>query len=299
MPPAEQEALLDYVQPAALMSDATKAAVKKAGLPVRDLLVRSCLAGGLLGYATSLVMVVLSQNLAPLVGAIVFPVGFVILVLLGLELVTGNFALLPIGLAAGELSFSRMLRNWGWVYAGNLIGSVLYALLFYLALTNAGTASGGPIGELVKAAAQKKTLGYMAGGFRGWEAAFIKGILCNWMVTLGAVLAMASRSTVGKIVAMWLPITTFFAHGYEHSVVNMFLIPVGMLFGAPVSIRQWWLWNQLPVTLGNLVGGVVLTGLALYVTHAPNKAATVELKLRNPELPDVALADVSGAVEAG
>ncbi len=264
---------MDYVQPTDLLHDATKAASRKASLLVRDLLIRSFLAGGLLAYATSLVFIVLSQNVAPVVGAILFPVGFVILVLLGLELATGNFALLPIGWAAGEVSFPRMLRNLGWVYVGNLAGSLFYALLFYLAVTNCGTSGGGAVGELIKSAAQKKTIAYMAVGLRGWETAFVKGVLCNWMVTLGAVLAMASRSTIGKVVAMWLPIMTFFAHGYEHSIVNMFLIPTGMLFGASVSLSQWWVWNQIPVTLGNLVSGALLTGLALYVTNKPKKAA--------------------------
>ena len=274
---------MDYVQPTDLLQDATKAASKKASLSVRDLLIRSFLAGGLLAYATSLVFIVLSQNVAPIVGAIIFTVGFVILVLLGLELATGNFALLPMGWAAGEVPFPKMLRNLGWVYLGNLAGSLFYGLLFYLAITNSGASGGGAVGELLKAAAQKKTIAYMAVVLRGWETAFIKGMLCNWMVTLGAVLAMASRSTIGKVVAMWLPIMTFFAHGYEHSIVNMFLIPTGMLFGAPISLSQWWIWNQIPVTLGNLVSGALLTGLALYVTNAPQKAVAMVLPLRAEE----------------
>jgi formate transporter len=285
---ARRRCFLDYVQPTDLLSDATKAASRKASLSVRDLLIRSFLAGGLLAYATSLVFIVLSQNVAPIVGAILFPVGFVILVLLGLELATGNFALLPIGWAAGEVSFPGMLRNLGWVYLGNLAGSLFYALLFYLAVTNSGTGGGGAVGELMKSAAQKKTIAYMAIGLRGWETAFIKGVLCNWMVTLGAVLAMASRSTIGKVVAMWLPIMTFFAHGYEHSIVNMFLIPTGMLFGASVTLSQWWIWNQIPVTLGNLVSGALLTGLALYVTNTPKKAASMVIPLRIEEPADVA-----------
>jgi formate transporter len=270
---------LDYVHPTELLCDATKAASRKASLSVRDLLIRSFLAGGLLAYATSLVFIVLSQNVAPIVGAILFPVGFVILVLLGLELATGNFALLPMGWAAGEVTLGKMARNLGWVYMGNLAGSLFYGVLFYLAVTNCGTTGSGAIGELMRAAAQKKTLGYLALGLRGWETAFIKGILCNWMVTLGAVLAMASRSTIGKVVAMWLPIMTFFAHGYEHSIVNMFLIPTGKFFGAPVSLGQWWVWNQIPVTLGNFVSGAVLTGLALYVTNASPKSTTLEIPL--------------------
>jgi formate/nitrite transporter len=286
---------LDYVQPMELLKDAAQAASRKASLSVRDLLIRSFLAGGLLAYATSLVFIVLSQNVAPIVGAILFPVGFVILVLLGLELATGNFALLPMGWAAGEVSLGKMARNLGWVYLGNLAGSLFYGVLFYLAVTNCGTTGSGAVGDLIKAAAQKKTLGYMALGLRGWETAFIKGVLCNWMVTLGAVLAMASRSTIGKVVAMWLPIMTFFAHGYEHSIVNMFLIPTGRLFGAPVSLGQWWVWNQIPVTLGNLVSGALLTGLALYVTNMPRKAATMEISLGTAETARVAAGQVAEA----
>lgn len=90
---------------------------------------------------------------------------------------------------------------------------------------------------------------------------------------------MASCSTFGKVVAMWLPIMTFFAHGYEHSIVNMFLIPTGILFGGQVSLRQWFIWNQIPVTLGNLASGALLTGLALYVTNSSKKSATLEIPL--------------------
>jgi len=76
---------------------------------------------------------------------------------------------------------------------------------------------------------------------------------------------------VGKIAATWLPIFTFFALGFEHTVVNMFIIPTGMLLGAKVSVYEWWVWNQIPVTLGNFVGGFVFTGLALYTTFKPVK----------------------------
>jgi formate/nitrite transporter len=269
---------LDYVQPSELLKDAIQAATKKAALAVRDLLIRSFLAGGLLAYASSLVFIVLAQNVPPIVGALLFPVGFVILVLLGLELATGNFALLPMGWAAGEVSPSEMIRNLGWVYLGNLVGSLFYGLLFYLAVTNCGASGSGTVGELVKAAAQKKTLGYMALGLRGWETAFLKGVLCNWMVTLG------------KVIAMWLPIMTFFAHGYEHSIVNMFLIPTGMLFGAPVSVGQWWIWNQIPVTLGNFVSGALLTGLLLYVTNMPKKSAMMEIPLGGEGVAEVRMA---------
>jgi len=259
--------MTDYVAPKELVQEVVQLAKRKSDLPVRDMLIRGMLAGTFLGYATSLVFVVLSQGLPPIVGAILFPVGFVILVLLGLELVTGNFALLPAGVMAGSVRITRLLANWGWVYLGNLIGSVLYAGLFYLAITNWRTGNGGPIADLLKQAAQKKTLAYLALGPSGWATALVKAVLCNWMVTIGAVLALVSRSTVGKIAAMWLPIMTFFALGYEHSVVNMFLIPSAMMLGAPISLAQALFWNLLPVTIGNLFAGAVLTGMALYATY--------------------------------
>jgi len=271
--------MTDYVGPKELIQEAVQLARRKSELPVRDMLIRGILAGAFLGYATSLVFVVLSQGLAPIVGAILFPVGFVILVLLGLELVTGNFALLPAGVMAGTVRVSKLLRNWGCVYLGNLIGGLLYAALFYLAITSWRTGNGGSVADLVKQAAQKKTLAYMALGSQGWGTAFVKAILCNWMVTIGAMLALVSRSTVGKITAMWLPIMTFFALGFEHSVVNMYLIPSGMMFGAPISVRQALFWNLLPVTLGNLVAGALLTGAALYATY-PSETAPIAIQVQ-------------------
>jgi formate/nitrite transporter len=258
---------VDYVNPRAVIAEALEVAKKKADLPVRDLLLRSFLAGAFLGYATSLALIVVSQGSPPILGAILFPAGFVMLVLLGLELATGNFALLPLGSMSVQVPLRAMLRNWGWVYVGNLLGGLLYAVLFYLAITNCGASDGGTLGNLLRQTAEKKTIAYMAMGTRGWLTAMIKGILCNWMVTLGTVLALASRSTVGKVVAMWLPIMTFFAHSYEHSIVNMYVIPAGMLLGAPVSIGRWWLWNRIPVTLGNIISGVFLTAWVFYATH--------------------------------
>src|SRR5215471_8931473 len=259
---------MDYVPPNEVVSGALNAAVKKAGLSAGDMLIRGFLAGAFLAYATSLVFVALSQGVPGIVGAIIFPVGFVMLVLLGFELATGNFALLPAAVMDRRISGRAMLRNWAWVYVGNLIGSVVYAFLFYLAITSFDANNGAALGDQLRKVAQTKTVGYAALGMSGWGTAFVKAMLCNWMVTVGTMLAFVSRSTIGKIAAMWLPITIFFAHGYEHSIVNMFVFPAGILLGAPVSLGQWWWWNQVPVTLGNLLAGALLTGLALWYTYA-------------------------------
>jgi len=275
--------MTDYVNPKELLQAAVQLAKRKSELSVRDMLIRGILAGAFLAYATSLVFIVSSQGLPPIVGAILFPVGFVMLVLLGLELVTGNFALLPAGVMAGTVRITKLLRNWGWVYLGNLIGSLLYAALFYLAITNWRTGNGGAVADLLKQAAQKKTLAYAALGYSGWATVLVKAVLCNWMVTMGAMLALVSKSTVGKIAAMWLPIMMFFALGFEHCVVNMFLIPSGMMLGAPISASQLLFWNLLPVTLGNLAAGTLLTGMALYATYPTAAAApTSQIQVSAP-----------------
>jgi formate transporter len=170
-----------------------------------------------------------------------------------------------------------LLANWGWVFVGNLIGSVVYGGLLAIALTNFGATAPAGVAAKIIAIAQAKTTGYEALGYAGMITVFVKAILCNWMVCLAIVAAMTTSSTIGKIACAYMPVFIFFAQGFEHSVVNMFIIPTGMMMGAKVSVGQWWLWNQIPVTLGNLVGGFVFTGLALYVTHKPRAAAPAPL----------------------
>ena len=252
---------MSYVKPDAVVENMIVAGTGKGNLAVKDLLVRGMLSGALLGVATTLAFTATLQTGAPIAGAIIFPVGFVMIVLLGLELVTGNFALLPVAAADGKLDIGKMLNNWLWVFIGNLIGSVAYAALFALSAPKPDMAE-----QIIKVATAK-TIGYEKMGAMGFVVVFVKAMLCNWMVTMGVVMALTSTSTTGKILAMWLPILTFFAQGFEHSVVNMFVIPAGMMLGAPISIGQWWMYNQIPVTLGNIVGGALFTGLALYYTH--------------------------------
>jgi formate/nitrite transporter len=260
---------MDYAKPSDVVTAMVDASLKKLALTPRDLLIRGALSGALLGAATSLAFGAAVTTGQPLVGALIFPVGFVMIVLLGLELVTGSFALLPLAPIDGKSSWSAVASNWSWVFLGNLIGSIIYGGLLAIALTNMGTAAPAGVAARIVQIAEAKTIANEALGAAGMVSVFVKAILCNWLVCLGVVMAMTSTSTVGKIAAAWLPIVTFFAQGFEHTVVNMFIIPTGMLMGAKVSVYQWWVWNQIPVTLGNLVGGFLFTGLALYATYRP------------------------------
>jgi formate transporter len=260
---------MDYVKPAEVAKAMVETGARKLALSTCDLLVRSILSGAILGAATSLAFTGAFTTGQPLVGAIIFPVGLIIIVLLGLELVTGSFALVPLPFLRGEASGSAVVTNWGWVFLGNLIGSLAYGVLIAIALTDMGAIEPAGVAARIVAAAQAKTTGYAAFGFAGFFTAFVKGMLCNWMVCLAVVLAMSTTSTLGKIATAWMPVFIFFAQGFEHSVVNMFLIPTGMILGAKVSVADWWLWNQVPVTLGNLIGGFGFTGFALYSTYKP------------------------------
>ena len=263
---------MDYVKPSDIAKTMVAAGDAKAGLPIRDLLIRGFLSGALLGFATSLAITASAQTV-PIVGALIFPVGFVMIVLLGLELVTGSFAVVSLAGVAGRRPVGVVARNLSWVFLGNLIGSVAYGGLLYLVLTSCGSEAATGIGPKIAAIAEAKIAAFAVHGGAGWATAFVKAILCNWMVCLGVVMAMTSTSTLGKIAAMWLPILTFFGQGFEHSVVNMFLIPTGMMLGAKITVTDWWVWNQIPVTLGNFVGGFLFTGLFLYWTYRPASAA--------------------------
>ena len=101
---------------------------------------------------------------------------------------------------------------------------------------------------------------------------FIRGVLCNWMVSTGVVGAMISTNVTGKVIAMWMPIMVFFYMVFEHSIVNMFLFPAGLLLGAQFTCLDYLLWNEIPTVLGNLVGGLSFTGLTLYATHVQDRA---------------------------
>jgi formate/nitrite transporter len=264
---------MDYVKPPDMVAEMVQAGARKAALPVSDLLIRGALAGAILGIATTVAVAATVQTNLPIVGALIFPVGFVMIVLLGLDMVTGGFALLPMAQMAGKIRFADTLRNWAWVFLGNLIGSMLYAMLLWIALTMTGAAPAGAIGAKIAAIAEAKTLAHAAHGGAGWVAAFVKAMLCNWMVCLGVAMGFVAQSTISKIVAAWLPITIFFALAFEHAIVNMFVIPAGILFGAKTTLADWWWWNQVPVTLGNLAGGFLFTGLALYATYRTRAAA--------------------------
>ena len=262
------------MKPGELITALVDSATQKTALRPRDLIIRGALAGALLGVSSAFATYATVQTGLPIVGALLFPVGLAIIVLLGLELVTGAFGILPVGVHARRVKPSALIGNWSWIFVGNLFGSLVFGMLLAVALTTALHAPDktGLANKMILVATAK-TVGYEHMGAAGMFTAFVKGMLCNWLVCLAVVLAIGSRSTIGKIAASWLPVAIFYALGFEHAVVNMFLIPTAMLMGAKISFFQWIVWNQIPVTIGNLVGAYLFTGGALYLAHAKSTPA--------------------------
>lgn len=204
---------MDYVKPGEVLGTMIETGENKANLSILQLLVKGFLGGAILAFATTLALTATQQTSLGLVGAVVFPVGFVIIVLLGLELVTGSFALIPLAVLERRVSLTRMLSSFGWVILGHLIGCAVYAVLYGLTITKMGTDLTHPLVQTLIQTSEAKTLAYKHLGGSGLALVIIKAVLCNWMVTLGVVMAMTSKSTVGKIVAMWLPILIFLRKG--------------------------------------------------------------------------------------
>jgi formate/nitrite transporter FocA (FNT family) len=201
------------------------------------------------------------------------------IILLGLELVTGSFALIPLAIMEGRTTVAKGLKNFVVVILAHIVGAVLYGALYAIAITYAGTSTEDPMIQAIIHMAEHKVLPYEAVGAGGIAVVIIKAMLCNWMVAIGTIISYTSTSTAGKILAMWLPVTTFFSLGLEHAVVNMFVIPTGMLLGAHISFSEWWGWNQGPVLIGNFLGAFLFTAVPLYFSHRTRIKRATALEL--------------------
>jgi formate/nitrite transporter len=194
----------------------------------------------------------------------VFPVGLMLVVIAGAELFTGNTACTIPAVMSGKATWGGLLRNWVLAYIGNFAGSLFVA--FFLAYLTGLTAKDPWLGATQAIAEGKVNLTFVQ--------LFFRGLGCNWLVCLAVWLAVASDNVVGKIWGIWWPIMAFVALGFEHSIANMFFIPLGMLNGASVSIGQLLIGNLLPVTLGNIVGGAGFVGFIYWwlYGHRPGES---------------------------
>jgi formate/nitrite transporter len=266
-----------YILPSEFAKKMVDAGESKIFMSARDTLIRAYMAGAILSLAAAFAITITVQTGSPLLGAVLFPVGFCMLYLLGFDLLTGVIVLTPLALIDKRpgVTLGGVLKNWGLVFLGNFAGALTVAFMMAFVLTYGFTSDPGDVGKKIASVGEARTVGYAAHGLAGWFTIFIRGMLCNWMVSTGVVGAMISTHVSGKVIAMWMPIMLFFYMTFEHSVVNMFLFPSGLIMGGDFSIMDYFIWNEIPTVLGNLVGGLTFTGLTLYSTHvktAPSRA---------------------------
>ncbi len=258
-----------YLTPAEFVPKLIDAGEQKIFMSTRDTLIRAFMAGAILALSAAFAITITVNTGQPLAGAILFPVGFVLLYLLGFDLLTGVFTLAPLALIDRRpgVTIGGVLRNWGLVFVGNFAGALLVALFMAIIVTYGFDVPPNKVGQTIGLIGEKRTLGYAAHGASGMLTLFIRGMLCNWMVSTGVVAAFMATHVSGKVLAMWMPIMLFFYMGFEHSVVNMFLFPSGLMLGGNFSLADYLVWNEIPTVLGNLVGGLSFVGLTLYSTH--------------------------------
>lgn len=263
-----------YIEPSEFSTKLVDSGEQKVYMATKDTLIRAYMAGAVLALAAVFAITVAVKTGQPLLGALLFPVGFIMLYLMKFDLLTGVFTLVPLAWLDKRpgVTIGQILRNWGLVALGNFGGAFTVAVLMGFIFTYGFNTDGGAIAAKVAGIGEARTLGYQAHGVDGWLTVFIRGMLCNWMVSMGVVGAMISTSVSGKWLAMWMPVMLFFFMGFEHSIVNMFLFPFSMIMGGNFTVLDYLLWNELPVALGNLVGGLLFVGLPIYYTHAKASA---------------------------
>jgi formate transporter len=268
------------------------AGVYKSKLSIFQFLLRGFMAGAYIGIGGALATVCstgvaaqLGPGIAKLITGSVFPVGLIAIVLTGMELFTGDCMLVPMAAMMKRCTWGAVWRNWLWVYIGNIIGSFFYAYMMAVGPFVDGTASGSMVvngfGLSAVNIAVAKILTYKAVGSAGMWSCFMKAIGCNFLVNIAILMAITADDVVSKFFGIWFPIMAFVATGFEHCVANMYFLPAGKFLtdwypetivkvGGLLSANNglsWsdiWIWNLIPVTVGNIVGGFLFIGVAYF-----------------------------------
>ncbi|OQA10612.1 MAG: putative formate transporter 1 [Firmicutes bacterium ADurb.Bin373] len=272
----------------------------KMGLPIGQLLLRGFMSGVYIAVGAALATVCgaevakyLGAGLGKFFTGAVFPVGLIATVLTGMELFTGDAMLGPLAAMMGKTGWGSVFKNWTFVYIGNLIGSVAWAYLMLIGPFSQGNFAGpDPNAFALNAVgiAVAKTLTYKSVGTIGWWSALANGIGCNFLVNVAILLGITAKEFIGKFFGIWFPIMAFVSIGFEHCVANMYFLPAGMfvtqsfpaLVTKMVDGKPWnallaknggltwgdlWIWNLIPVTIGNIIGGMIFIGVVYYFCY--------------------------------
>jgi formate/nitrite transporter len=252
----------DAYPPAQVARLVEQVGVRKANLPIRATVMLGILAGAFIAFGAMYYTVAITDSSlgfgpARLLGGIAFSLGLVLVIVGGAELFTGN-NLIVMAWAERKVTTLQLLLNWTVVYAANLVGALGCA--FMVAWSGTLGLGDGAVGATAMRIAEAKVA-------LGFGEAFFRGILCNTLVCLAVWLCFAAQGVASKILAIVLPISAFVALGFEHSVANMYLIPVAMLAGAENVSLAGFIGNLIPVTLGNIVGGGVFVALVYWLIY--------------------------------
>lgn len=244
---------------------------EKANKSALSLLLLGILAGAFIAFggigATIMSALVEDKGIGKLIGAAVFPVGLMLVVIAGAELFTGN-NLMTLGVMTSRYNLKNMLKNWTIIYISNFIGSIAVALL----VAESGLYIGAVADKAINIATKKVDI---MTSF-GLGAVIIRGIFCNIIVVISVWLATGAKDIVSKIFACWFPVMLFVLSGYEHSIANMFFIYVGKFVGADINTAQIWINNIIPVTIGNLIGGAVIVPVFYYLIFLKDYKKTIQ-----------------------
>ncbi len=242
--------------------------IKKANTKIWQLFLLGILAGLYIGFGGYAFLVALQQGMGKIVGGAVFSVGLMLVVIAGAELFTGNITMI-VNTVVSLYSVPKILKNWITVYIGNFVGSILLVVIIFEAGLLGSPEKLNDMGQLaLKVANAKLALPF--------AQAFLRGILCNILVVLAVLMAIMSKDVISKLLCCLMPIMAFVASGFEHCVANMFLIPLGLLAGgSSLGDLAVMFQNILPVTLGNIVGGI-----AILMVH-PNRIRQIGWLSRN------------------
>ncbi len=256
--------------PAKIAERYSDAGAAKTKLPIGKMFVLAIFAGMFIAFGAFGSQVVaadagIGPSFGKFLGALVFPVGLLLVLMAGAELFTGN-CLIIISVLDKKATVKGMLKNWAVVYAGNFVGSLFVALM--LTYSHAYSLFDGKLAQSVVSTAQGKVLLAM-------PDAFLRGILCNILVCLAVWISFSAEDVAGKILGLYLPIMLFVLSGYEHCVANMYFIPAGIFASQEYGIAadpalNWYgciVNNLIPVTIGNVIGGVCVIGLGYYFAY--------------------------------
>ncbi len=252
---------IDAYLPSTIAERVETAGVAKAKLSIMKTLTLAVLAGAFIAFGAMLYTVAITDSaigLGPqrLLGGVAFSLGLILVIIAGAEMFTGN-KLIIMAWAYRKISGDDLLRNWTLVYLGNMVGAVATSVLVYFSGTLA-MEEGAFASTALLIAESKIEISYLQ--------AFIRGILCNVLVCLAVWLSYAARAVAGKIFVIVFPVCGFVALGFEHSIANMYFIPLGMLLGDTITLDQL-VGNLIPVTAGNIVGGGVFVGLVYWIAY--------------------------------